>query len=171
MTVTTKVKCYVGLGSNLGDSRAFLNSAIAAIGAHEKIEELAISRFYRSKPHGPQDQPDYLNAAVSFDTSLQPESLLDLLQSIEKENKRDRSNTVRWGARTLDLDLLFYDEQTIKTARLSVPHPRICERAFVLLPLQDLGCLLKVSQNDTIEDCIKRLTPQSLEDIKELADD
>ena len=169
--MTATVKCYVGLGSNLGDSKAFLNNAITALSAHENIEELTISRFYRSKPHGPQDQPDYLNAAVSFATNLQAESLLDLLQSIEKDNQRDRNNVVRWGARTLDLDLLFYGQQTIKTSRLTVPHPRICERAFVLLPLQDLGCPLKVSQTDTIEDCIKRLTPKSFEDIQELADD
>jgi len=123
-----EVLCYVALGSNMGDSRAYLQQAIDDLVAHQNIHNLNVSLFYQSKPHGPQDQPDYLNAAVAFYTELTPEPLLDLLQKIENDNDRVREGVVRWGARTLDLDLLFYADQAIKTKRLIVPHPRICER-------------------------------------------
>jgi 2-amino-4-hydroxy-6-hydroxymethyldihydropteridine diphosphokinase len=154
--------CYVGLGSNLGDSTAYLNKAIDALQSSDHIHALKISPFYRSKPHGPQDQPDYLNAVAGFNTGLQAGKLLDLLQTIEADNERVREGVVRWGARTLDLDLLFFGDQVITTKRLTVPHPHICERAFVLLPLADLlgdSCKdLKISPKTTIKDCIDRLS-------------
>lgn len=156
--------CYVALGSNLGDSLSYLQSAASALSQHEKIAKLETSRVYQSKPHGPQDQPDYFNAAVSFETTLESEALLDVLQSVENTHQRERENMIRWGARTLDLDLLFYAEELIHTKRLSVPHPRICERAFVLLPLKDLEAeSLKVNENDTISDCIDRLPEAELQ--------
>ena len=163
--------CYVALGSNLGDSIGYLNKAIQALGDHPDITQLSVSKFYKSKPHGPQDQPDYINAAVKFKTSLSPEALLDVLQEIENNNQRVRQGVVRWGARTLDLDLLFYADKMIETKRLSVPHPRICERPFVLLPLQDLGAGLKRLGKGTIKDCINALSDKALNDIKEIADD
>ena len=164
--------CYVALGSNLGDSIAYLVSAVSALQSHSDINDLIVSNTYQSKPHGPQDQPDYFNAAVKFTTSLKPEPLLDLLQKIENDNKRVREGVVRWGARTLDLDLLFYDDDVIETKRLSVPHPRICERAFVLLPLRDLGAdlddCLKTQSKHSISECIEALSSESLQDIKRL---
>ena len=162
------VTCYVALGSNLGDPLEYLDKAIVALQAHHNISQLIVSSFYKSKPHGPKNQPDYYNGAVRFNTSLAPEYLLDLLQSIENDNKRVREGVVRWGARTLDLDLLFYADNIINTKRLTVPHPRICERAFVLLPLQDLQADLKVNENHTIEDCIDKLSQSDLNDIKEI---
>ncbi len=163
--------CYVALGSNLGDSIGYLNKAIKALRDHPDITQLSVSKFYKSKPHGPQDQPDYINAAVKFKTSLSPEALLDVLQEIENNNQRVRQGVVRWGARTLDLDLLFYADKVIETKRLSVPHPRICERPFVLLPLQDLDAGLKRLGKGTIKDCINALSDKALNDIKEIADD
>ena len=144
------VVCYVALGSNLGDSELYLNNAIEALQSSPLVSQLAVSPFYKSKPHGPQDQPDYLNAVVRFATSTQPEALLDFLQSIENDNQRVREGVVRWGARTLDLDLLFYGDTVIKSKRLTVPHPGICERAFVLLPLRDLQEDLKINTNSTL---------------------
>lgn len=158
---------YVALGSNLGDSNAYLNNAITALGQHPNIKNLNKSHFYQSKPHGPQDQPDYMNAVVSFETNLQAEALLDTLQKIENDNKRIREGVIRWGARTLDLDLLFYGENAIETARLTVPHPRICERAFVLLPLRDLNAGLKKLDKTTINECIDSLSSSTLNDIEE----
>ena len=158
--------CYIALGSNLGDSLGYLKKAVLALQQHPRIENLQVSRYYSSKPHGPQDQPDYLNAAVKFDTSLKAELLLDELQKIENENQRVREGVVRWGARTLDLDLLFYGDDVISTKRLTVPHPRICERAFVLLPLQDLGAMQKNLGEMTIEACIEALSASDLSDIK-----
>ena len=162
------VVCYVALGSNLGDSLAYLNKAIAALQAHRQISEITVSSFYKSKPHGPKYQPDYFNGVVRFITALAPKKLLDVLQDIEDDNKRVREGVVRWGARTLDLDMLFYSDEAIETKRLSVPHPRICERAFVLLPLQELQPDLKINNKLSIKDCLAGLSKADLNDIKRI---
>ena len=169
----TKVTCYVALGSNMGDSQAYIHQAIEDLKSHPHIHDVSISHFYKSKPHGPQDQPDYLNAAAVLSTDLEAEPLLDVLQKIENDNDRVREGVVRWGARTLDLDLLFYADQTINTKRLTVPHPRICERAFVLFPLRDLLgtdaiANVKINETRSILDCIKSLSNEELNNIKEL---
>lgn len=168
-----KATCYIALGSNMGDSKAYIEQAIHDLKSHEHIQDLHISNFYQSKPHGPQDQPDYLNGVVELKTDLEPEALLDLLQKVENDNDRIREGVVRWGARTLDLDLLFYARESIETKRLTVPHPRICERAFVLFPLRDLlgeeGIAnLKINATHSILDCIKALSDEELNNIKEL---
>ena len=168
------VICYIALGSNMGDSYAYLQKALQDLTEQPNIHDVKVSRFYQSKPHGPKDQPDYLNAAAVFETNLLPEALLDVLQKIENENDRVREGVVRWGARTLDLDLLFYANETINTKRLTVPHPRICERSFVLLPLRDLlGTKsipnLKINQSTTILDSIDALSNEELNNIKEFS--
>jgi 2-amino-4-hydroxy-6-hydroxymethyldihydropteridine diphosphokinase len=169
------VPCYVAIGSNLGDSIEFLHKAIIAIGSHSDIKTLISSRFYQSKPHGPKNQPDYHNAAVYFETTLDAEKLLDVLQQIENANARVRKGVERWGARTLDLDLLFYGDQTFNTKRLIVPHPQICERVFVLYPLRDLvegferrASDLKINETTTLQDCIDKLAEAEKNSIKDL---
>lgn len=127
---------FIGLGSNLNDPLSQLNKAIASLKKVEGIELKNISNFYRSSPMGPQDQPDYINAVVELSTHLSAEKLLDCLQEVENQQGRVRSE--RWGARTLDLDILLYGNEVIKTERLLVPHCGISERDFVLRPLQDL---------------------------------
>lgn len=130
-------RCYIGLGSNLADPAGQLRSALSAI---EQIAEIQLTRcspFYSSAPVGPGEQPDYVNAVAAVDTALPAESLLGALQAIE--NNHGRKRTLRWGARTLDLDILLFGDQTLATARLRVPHPRIAERNFVLVPLADLA--------------------------------
>ncbi|MGK0270942.1 MAG: 2-amino-4-hydroxy-6-hydroxymethyldihydropteridine diphosphokinase [Cocleimonas sp.] len=171
-----KVTCYVALGSNMGDSHAYLQKAIKDLKSSHHLQDLKVSPFYKSKPHGPQDQPDYLNAAVSFASDLEAEPLLDLLQKIENDNDRVREGVIRWGARTLDLDLLFYSDKIINTKRLIVPHPRICERAFVLFPLRDLIGENKISnlhinQTTSILNCIDALSTEELNNIKELSEE
>ena len=134
MTVT-----YIGLGSNLGDSRQILAEAVqklATLGAAKT------SRLYQSPPMGPQDQPNYLNAAVQLVTDLEPLALLDEFQRFEQESGRVRLR--RWGERTLDLDLLMYGEEQIQNERLTVPHIGIMERDFVLMPLLDLEANLQL---------------------------
>ena len=133
----TAVEAYLGLGSNLGDSVATLKSACLAIAAVDGIQLLALSAFYRSKPVGPQDQPDFVNAAVRVGTSLSAEQLLDTLQAIE--NQHGRVRTQHWGPSTLDVDILLYDDQQIATERLRIPHPEIPFRGFVLYPLQEIA--------------------------------
>lgn len=173
MTSQSKlVLCYVALGSNLGDSVNHIMSGLQALANHSELDSLSVSHFYKSKPHGPQDQPDYINAAVEFKTTLKAEALLDELQKIENENGRSRKGVERWGARTLDLDLLLYGDKSINTERLTVPHPRICERAFVLYPLRDLikeqdkeG--LKISEEATLNECIAKLSAEVKSEIRE----
>ena len=176
MTSLEPITCYVALGSNLdgdqSDPAGNIMSGLQALANHSDIDFKNTSLLYQSKPYGPQDQPDYINAAIEFETTLKPEALLDELQKIENENGRVREGVERWGARTLDLDLLFYGDEVIDTRRLTVPHPRICERAFVLYPLRDLikdqdKDDLKITQKTTLNNCIANLSKKAKSDIKE----
>jgi 2-amino-4-hydroxy-6-hydroxymethyldihydropteridine diphosphokinase len=125
---------YIGLGSNLGDRRAALDQAVAALGATKGVRVAAVSPFIETEAAGgPADQPRFLNSAAAVETDLEPEALLDVLQEIERQLGRQRS--VRWGPRTIDLDLLLYGERIVATGRLHVPHLRLRERRFVLEPL------------------------------------
>lgn len=132
--------CYIGLGSNLGDSQTILKDAVTAL---KSLGDVRVSQLYASAPMGPQDQPDYLNAAVELKTSLEPLALLDQLQAFEQQAGRVRLR--HWGERTLDLDLLLFDDQQIQHPRLIVPHVGICERDFVMIPLLDLDPTLQVN--------------------------
>lgn len=129
-------QCAIGLGSNLGDSLAILTGAIDRLKTHSQVELVAVSSWYITAPVGPP-QPDYLNGCVTFETSLTPLDLLNNLQAIESEFGRVRQEV--WGARTLDLDLLLYENLIIDLPTLQVPHPCMCERAFVLVPLAEIA--------------------------------
>jgi 2-amino-4-hydroxy-6-hydroxymethyldihydropteridine diphosphokinase len=128
--------CAIGLGSNLGDSQAILAGAIARLQIHPQIEVIAVSSWYITTPIGPP-QPDYLNGCATIQTSLTPLDLLNTLHAIEAEFGRVRQEI--WGARTLDLDLLLYADRIIDLPTLQIPHPRMCERAFVLVPLMEIA--------------------------------
>lgn len=136
MTITT----YIGLGSNLGDSRQILSEAIAKL---KTLGIVKVSRLYQSPPMGPQDQPNYLNAVAELNTDLAPLDLLDHLQRFEQEAGRVRLR--RWGERTLDLDLLIYGNEKIHNERLTVPHIGILQRDFVVIPLLDLDADLQIN--------------------------
>ena len=129
---------YVALGSNLGDSRRYLAQAIEAMERLPQTRVTGRSRLYRTPPWGVLDQPPFVNAAVRLDTGLPPLELLDALLGIERAAGRLREGE-RWGPRTLDLDLLHVDGVRSDDPRLILPHPRIAERSFVLLPLNDLA--------------------------------
>lgn len=126
---------YIGLGANLGDPPAQLRAALHGIAAFGRI--VATSPFYRSAPMGPADQPAFCNAACRLDTSLAPEALMQGLLDIEQRMGRQRS--VKWGPRTIDLDLLHVDGQQCASDRLTLPHPGIAQRNFVLAPLLDVA--------------------------------
>jgi 2-amino-4-hydroxy-6-hydroxymethyldihydropteridine diphosphokinase len=130
---------FVGLGSNLENPLSQLKQAIEHLKQVKAVKLVAVSNFYSSPPMGPQDQPDYINAVIQISTKLEPELLLDELQKIEKQQGRVRKE--RWGARTLDLDILLYGTDVINSERLTVPHSGISERNFVLYPLRDLVSL------------------------------
>lgn len=130
------IRCAIGLGGNLGDAPGTLTQALLALSALQSSHIIAASALYRSAAIGPAGQPDYANAVITLDTLLSPWQLLDELQALESAAGRVRD--LRWGARTLDLDLLLYGDQHIQDARLTVPHPEMHKRAFVLRPLQDI---------------------------------
>lgn len=130
------ITAYVGLGSNLENPLQQAETAITELKAHRHLRNVMASPLYSSKPVGPQDQPDYINGVVQVETQLGPHDLLDLLQALEQNHGRVRNR--HWGERTLDLDLLLYGQAQIHTPRLSVPHPYMMERSFVLYPLADL---------------------------------
>lgn len=125
----------IALGSNLGDRRAHLTAALHGLSTHPAIRSLRVSDFIETAPVSEIPQGPYLNAAAVFETSLSPRELLTTLLAIERAEGRDRSREQRWGPRTLDLDLLLYDEHVIQEPGLQVPHPRLHERQFVLEPL------------------------------------
>lgn len=130
-------RAFVGIGSNLDDPAAQVHRAIQALGAIAGSSCVAASRRYRNPPMGPADQPDYVNAVAALDTTLPPHDLLAALQALEAEAGRER-NGRRWGPRPLDLDLLLYGESRIDTADLTVPHPGLTVRPFVLVPLAEI---------------------------------
>ena len=132
------IRAYVGLGSNLDDPQAQLRRALQALTEIPQTQLVSHSGLYRSAPLGGFDQPDYLNAVAALDTQLSAQALLAELQAIEQRQGRLRS-AQRWQARTLDLDLLLYGDMQLQDAELTVPHPGLPERAFVLYPLQEIA--------------------------------
>lgn len=130
---------YIGLGSNQGDSRALLQSALTSLNQHTAIQVTDISSFYQSKPVGPVGQPDYINAVACLSTSLNAQELLAVLLETERLHGRVRDPNLRWGPRTLDLDLLLFGDAVIQEANLIVPHPELSKRSFVVYPLYELN--------------------------------
>jgi 2-amino-4-hydroxy-6-hydroxymethyldihydropteridine diphosphokinase len=137
------VRAYIGLGSNLASPLRQVRQAIAELAQLPASRLVAVSCIYRSHPMGPADQPDYINAVAAIETRLSPLELLDGLQAIENAHGRVRGS-VQWGARTLDLDLLLYGDEIIAEPRLTVPHPGMAERSFVLQPLADIAPTLQL---------------------------
>lgn len=126
----------LSIGSNMGDREANLAFAEERLEKCEFISSLRKASIYETEPVGYTDQADFLNTCVSFKTTLGPEELLDLTSEIENDCKRVR--TIRWGPRTLDIDIIFYGDEKIDTPRLTIPHPRWQERAFVIVPAKEL---------------------------------
>jgi len=130
------VAAFVGLGSNLGDRLTNLQAAVDALQAEPGLRVTASSRVWETKPVGGPPQPDYLNAVIRIETDLSARDLLDVARRVEARLGRVRKE--RWGARTMDVDVLLYDDEEIDESDLVVPHPRMRHRAFVLLPLFEL---------------------------------
>lgn len=129
----------VALGGNVGDVRATFASAIPAICDRTGARLVARSSDYATPPWGDEQQPPFINACIEIETLLDPHALLQALHDVEKANGRDRLAERRWGPRTLDLDLLVYDDLTIDARGLILPHPRLFQRAFVLVPLAEIA--------------------------------
>lgn len=129
---------YIGLGSNMENPQKQLLTALCNIHGHPQISIQQCSHFYASAPMGPQDQPDYVNSVCKITTSLSPIELLDLLQSIEQSHGRERKGQ-HWGPRTLDLDILLFNNVSMRNERLILPHYGMAEREFVLVPMFEIS--------------------------------
>ena len=149
-------RCYIGLGANLVEPVAQLQAAVTALGQLPETRLVQVSRFYSSKPMGPQDQPDYVNAVAALDTRLTPLALLHALQQIELAHGRQRK-AERWGPRTLDLDILLFGMQQIDHPELTVPHYGMQLREFVLYPLAELAPDLILPDGVTLQSLLQRV--------------
>jgi 2-amino-4-hydroxy-6-hydroxymethyldihydropteridine diphosphokinase len=129
----------IALGGNVGDVRATFKKAIANICGMAQAALLKRSSDYATPPWGHEDQAHFINACIEIDTSLDPHALLFVLHKVERKFGRDRAKEQRWGPRTLDLDLIAYDDVSIDKPELTLPHPRLFERAFVLVPLAEIA--------------------------------
>lgn len=132
-----KELCVLSIGSNMGDREDNLRRAVLRLSENGAISDIRVSSIYETEPVGYENQSYFYNICVSFLTDLEPLSVLDYIQGIEQELLRVR--TIKNGPRTIDLDILLYGEQSINEERLIVPHPRMYERAFVLVPLTEIG--------------------------------
>lgn len=155
------VRAFIGLGSNLDDPVRQLLKALDALGQLSETERIAYSRLYRSVPLGPPGQPDYVNAVVALDTRLSPLALLRELQAIEQAQGRERHE--HWGARTLDLDLLLYGGLVMHSAPLTIPHPEMEQRNFVLYPLYEVEPELVMPDGRTLPELLVGCSEEGLE--------
>jgi 2-amino-4-hydroxy-6-hydroxymethyldihydropteridine diphosphokinase len=132
-------EALLGLGGNIGDVRVTFERAIAMLCADDAIRLVARSSDYRTPPWGITEQPVFINAAIIVATSLEPHALLARVQNVECALGRDRASERRWGPRSIDIDILAYDDVTLREPGLTLPHPHLFERAFVLLPLAEIA--------------------------------
>lgn len=135
-------RAFLGLGGNLGDPAAAMAAALRALDRHAGVAVAAVSSLYRTPPWGVTDQPDFLNAVAALDTTLSARRLLDLCLAVERDLKRVR--TERWGPRAIDIDILLFGDEAIDAEGLQVPHPRMADRAFVLVPLAEIAPELRL---------------------------
>jgi 2-amino-4-hydroxy-6-hydroxymethyldihydropteridine diphosphokinase len=149
-------RTYVGLGANLGDREATIRHAVVLLAEREGIEVLAVSALRETDPVGLEDQPRFLNGAAVLETTLVPRAMLETLLEVERMLGRTRDGT-RFGPRTIDLDLLLYDDETLDEPGLTVPHPRLHERRFALEPLAELDPALAIPGRGRVSDLLARL--------------
>lgn len=149
------VRAYIGLGSNMGRPLENLRRSLELINESGQAKITRVSTVYRTEPVGYEKQDWFYNAVAEVETDLLPEELLRLLQ--ETENKLGRVRTVRWGPRIIDLDILIYGDEQISTEDLEVPHPRMAERAFVLVPLAEIAGNMVLANGQSVEKVLKNL--------------
>jgi 2-amino-4-hydroxy-6-hydroxymethyldihydropteridine diphosphokinase len=160
-------RALIALGGNVGDVRTTFGMAIANICGMAQAALLARSSDYATPPWGETQQDPFINACIEINTSLDPHALLFTLHKIEKKFGRDRARETRWGPRTLDLDLIAYDDATLDTPDLILPHPRLFERAFVLVPLAEIAPE-RVIGGRRVKDALAELSSEGIERLPEL---
>lgn len=156
---------YVGLGSNLADPKMQITNALAALSTIKDTRVTAVSSIYLSKPLGPQDQPDFVNAVCQLATNLSAEHLLDSLQAIESEFGRVRKEE-RWGARVLDLDILLFDHDIINSPRLTIPHYDMTNREFVMTPLAEISHDLNLPSGESVRQIAEKLPQNDMQKLE-----
>lgn len=156
---------YIALGSNLGNSIQKIDKAIAEISIHPDINSLQLSPLYKSKPHGPEDQPDFTNGVLLVKTTLQPTNLLAYLQKVENKMGRVRSEV--WGPRVIDLDIILFDDWQIDSMTLKIPHPMAHQREFVLYPLYDLNTDLILPNHGKVAELITQVDKNNLKVVRD----
>ena len=157
---------YIGLGANLGEKLSHLQWAVRQLIDHEGIEDLDYSPVYESEAHvldKGEAQPAYLNAVVGFQTEILPMHLLRMANMLEKRRGRNRRKEARWASRTLDIDILVYGEEVVESSVLRIPHRRIAERRFVLVPWHDIapGHFLPAPFNKTVQELLEQCPDKS----------
>ena len=152
---------YIGLGSNMEQPRQHITTAIEALGKIQSTQTVNVSSLYKSKPVGPQNQDDYVNAVAELETELTPLDLLDNLQEIENEHGRVRKE--RWGPRTLDLDILMFGDDVINNDRLTIPHPEMMNRSFVFVPLAEINPECIIPGKGLLSDLLTNVDQDGLE--------
>lgn len=155
---------YIGLGSNMGDCLQIINTAIESLGLMKSTNLIKTSSLYISKPIGQIEQENYINAVSKLETSLTSLQLLNKLQALENDSGRVRNE--RWGPRTLDLDILMYNDEIIRTSCLTVPHPEMANRSFVLVPLAEIEPDCVIPKVGTVNSLIKKINLNNLVMIK-----
>ncbi|MGH2728325.1 MAG: 2-amino-4-hydroxy-6-hydroxymethyldihydropteridine diphosphokinase [Actinomycetota bacterium] len=151
------MRAFIGLGSNLGDRAQHLRTAVRALEATPGIEVAQVSSIYETEPVGGPEQGDYLNAVVEISTWLGHRALFDACMTIEHALGRDRSTEDRWGPRAIDLDLLAMGDLVVSDPDLEIPHPRLAERAFVLVPFSEIAPFVSVPGLGKVHDLEERL--------------
>jgi 2-amino-4-hydroxy-6-hydroxymethyldihydropteridine diphosphokinase len=155
-------EALLGFGGNLGDVRATLGRAVTALCDGRDVKLVARSSDYRTPPWGVIDQPPFINLAIMVETALTPRTLLDRALAVEAMFGRDRTKERRWGPRVLDIDIIAFDALEIEESGLTLPHPRLFERAFVLAPLAEIAPHHKI-KGITVADAFARLDPSGIE--------
>jgi 2-amino-4-hydroxy-6-hydroxymethyldihydropteridine diphosphokinase len=155
-------KAFLSLGSNIGDKVDYLDKAVEILKNNKDIHNLKVSSYYATDPVGYTEQDMFVNIAVVLETTLAPEALLDVCQNIETD--LDRVRVIRWGPRTIDVDIILYDTLEMDEERLTIPHPRMYERGFVLIPIQELSPELVINQKP-IQAYIDQLPPSGVRKI------
>lgn len=158
---------YIGLGSNLENPLQQIKTAINDLQSLADITIVSVSSLYQSPPMGPADQPDYINAVLSLETTLPPHQLLDALQSVEQLHGRVRKR--HWGERTLDLDILLYGDQILDDERLKIPHPGLPERAFVLYPLAEIAPEVEIPGIGALQQILPLCSQGDLQQVEQIS--
>lgn len=148
-------RCYLGLGSNLGNPRQEIKDAITHLHSLPKVSVTKTSSFYRSKPMGPKNQNDFINAVIEISTTLNPHQLLALCKTTERQ--QNRIHYYRWGPRTIDIDLLLFEQLILDSPNLQIPHPGLPHRNFVVFPLHELNSKLILPDGVAIKSLFNEL--------------